>query len=486
MRSSTVFLALATATLPAALAIVAPDTSLATVPCAYFGGNYARRGDANIAMLAKMRLVMLEKWEGHCWQDCLGNGTGSLPCHASCGVEDFIVDTHRRVKALNPAVSSVLYWNTLLAFPFYRAVGQFADAGALTVDSDTGVPISIRNDNGMEAIGVFGFDTAAGVTLYVDTVKNLTATGAVDGFFGDKWGSGAKQNKTGGWQICNHECGSVTAAQAAAWNAGKAEALAAATAYVGAGPYFANGDFFGGVESNLNGHWAKDKNLESGDPRIGIKDVTDHLVNHTYFYQSCTGDQKWTTDPNAPASLLSACSEQVLARFLLSVEKGCFLGTNGWDAAYERPLGDPLAPAVYAPAQGGSPATLNRSFASGTYVTFVYNAKGTDGKGEIFWSGPPPPTPAPTPAPPTPAPPTIDCGGTSSTLLKDTTFGGDDVAPKSTLKTAEECCAACVADTKCLLWAFHGSGSSDCHLHGATSDQKNQKGTTSGRIDGRL
>ena len=32
-------------------AIIAPNTSLATVPTAYFGGNYARRGDANIAMV---------------------------------------------------------------------------------------------------------------------------------------------------------------------------------------------------------------------------------------------------------------------------------------------------------------------------------------------------------------------------------------------------------------------------------------------------
>ena len=35
--------------------IVPPDTSLDTVPVAYFGGNYARRDDANIAMVAKMR-----------------------------------------------------------------------------------------------------------------------------------------------------------------------------------------------------------------------------------------------------------------------------------------------------------------------------------------------------------------------------------------------------------------------------------------------
>lgn len=36
-------------------AIQAPNISLATVPTAYFGGNYIRRNDANIAMLAKMR-----------------------------------------------------------------------------------------------------------------------------------------------------------------------------------------------------------------------------------------------------------------------------------------------------------------------------------------------------------------------------------------------------------------------------------------------
>jgi hypothetical protein len=247
-------------------------------------------------------------------------------------VEDFILDTFRRVKAVNPAVASVLYWNTLLAFPFYTAVGKFAAANALTIDSSTKKPISIRNDNGMEDIGVFGFDTDAGVQLYIDTVKNLTATGVVDGFFGDKWGSGAKADKSGQWQICNHECGNITAKQGAAWNAGKAKALAAATKYVGDGPYFANGDFFEGVESNLNGHWATDKNLKSGDPRKLIADVQKHLENHTYYYDSCTHDQKWTTDPNDPASLASACSAKTLARFLLAVEKGVFLGTNGWDA----------------------------------------------------------------------------------------------------------------------------------------------------------
>jgi hypothetical protein len=105
------------------------------------------------------------------------------------------------VQAKAPGVSAVLYWNTLLAFPFYTANGKFVAANALTIDSSTKKPISIRNDNGMEDIGVFGFDTVTGVQLYIDTVKNLTSTGLVDGFFGDKWGSGAKADKSGQWQV---------------------------------------------------------------------------------------------------------------------------------------------------------------------------------------------------------------------------------------------------------------------------------------------
>ena len=460
-------------------AIIAPNTSLATVPCAYFGGNYAQRGAANVDMLSKMRLVMVEKWEGHCWQDCLGNGTGSAPCESSCGVENDILRTLGAVKAANPGVATVLYWNTLLAFPFYTAVGKFKERGLLTVDSTTHKPIVIRNDNGMEGIFVYGFDTAAGVQLYVDTVTNLTKTGVVDGFFGDKWGSGAAPSKKNPeqWQICNHECGNVTQAQGTAWNAGKAKALKAATAAVGAGPYFSNGDFFEGVEANLNGHWATDKLLSTGDPRDSIKDVKAHLANHSYFYMSCTGDQHWTTDPNDPAALKTACSDEQLARFLLSVEPGCFLGTNGWDEAYEKPLGDPIGAAVYTPAngRGRAQATLTRKFRSGTYVTFTYDATGKDGKSEIFWGGV-----APTPAPPTPAPPTpapVVCGACGSSLMHDTTFAQNDVAV-SVEPDELACCARCAQHSTCTQWAWHSN--KDCHMHGAKSVIKQQKGTIAG------
>ena len=62
----------------------------------------------------------------------------------------------------------MLYWNTLLAFPFYTAVGKFADRNLLMIDSSTKKPISIRNDNGMEDIGVYAFDKEDGVQLWVE------------------------------------------------------------------------------------------------------------------------------------------------------------------------------------------------------------------------------------------------------------------------------------------------------------------------------
>lgn len=83
-----------------------------------------------------MRIVMLEKWEGPCWDDCLANATAGLRCEPACNVEADSLATLRRVRAINPAVSNVLYLNTLLMFPFYSLAQKYIDAGALlTVDT---------------------------------------------------------------------------------------------------------------------------------------------------------------------------------------------------------------------------------------------------------------------------------------------------------------------------------------------------------------
>eukprot|EP00035_Acanthoeca_spectabilis_P001829 m.83066 g.83066 ORF g.83066 m.83066 type:complete len:474 (-) comp11171_c0_seq4:93-1514(-) len=453
-----------------------PNTSLATVPVGYFGGNTLHRGDANIAMLAKLRIVMIEKWEGHCWADCLANSS-SPACLPSCNEEGIIIDTHRRIKAINPGVSSVMYLNTLLDFPYYHIHGVFAAANALTIDSVTKKPISIRNDNGMEGINVFGFDTEAGVQLYIEAIKNITASGVIDGFFGDKWAKGASQNKNGSWSICNKECGSVTASQAAAWNAGKQKVLAAVTAEVGDGPYYQNGGDFQGVGSNFAGYFNTCPWLRHGDPRDGIASVLGVLANHTYGYFDATGDQHDDTDPNDPATLQGTCTGDCLARFLLAVEEGAFLGADGWDETYGLPLGNPLGPATYTAATRTSPATLHRNFSSGTYVHFTYDASGVNGSGVVFWGGHPRP-----PTPPPPPPPTVPCGAYRSTTLNNTQFAADAVA-RTTAPSAEACCEACGATPRCADWTWFGpTGTNACHQMGPASKRRSANGVVAGVI----
>jgi hypothetical protein len=206
-----------------------PDTQPALglqIPVAYFGGkggNSGPRSAANIAMLAKMRIVMLEKWEGPCWDDCLANATGEppLPCQPACNVEADMLDTLHRVRALNSRVTNVLYLNTLLLFPFYSLAQKYIDAGALLMDTETGQPVTLRNDDGMPGVLVPDFGTAKGRALWMGEVKDWVGTGVVDGIFADKWPDSAHQNKLGTWKVCNHVCGTVSAADGAAFNAGK-------------------------------------------------------------------------------------------------------------------------------------------------------------------------------------------------------------------------------------------------------------------------
>ena len=79
-------------------------------------GCHQQRHRLPLRVMLTMRTPLLN--QGHCWADCLANPSSGA-CTASCGVENDILDTNRRVKVLNPGVSTVLYWNTLLAFPFY-------------------------------------------------------------------------------------------------------------------------------------------------------------------------------------------------------------------------------------------------------------------------------------------------------------------------------------------------------------------------------
>ena len=75
MRPCRMFIALLWVTPWATLvsAIIAPSTDLDTLPVVYMGGNNLSRPKANIEMLAKMRYIVIEKWEGPCWKELTPN-----------------------------------------------------------------------------------------------------------------------------------------------------------------------------------------------------------------------------------------------------------------------------------------------------------------------------------------------------------------------------------------------------------------------------
>ena len=358
-----------------AAAITPPDTSLDTLPVGYFGGvNCKERSQENIEMLAKMRIIVIEKWEGPCWYECYANLTMSppIPCQPSCGAENYQMNTIKRAKAVNPKLSAVFYLNTLYDFPFLELHGKFQKANADVVDVN-GNLVAFKNDNGMPNINVFDFSQEVGRDLWTGFVKDLADTGMVDGLFDDKRNILATWNKTGSfWQLCewgtgkdtwNISCGIISSETALQYNSGKPKVLDALH-----NTFAPNGLIFQDTIGNMG--------MKLGDiksPLSFAKQVKSTLGTFRYCY-IMTGDHKNGDCTDTKPS----CSSDEIVMFLLAVEKGAILGCNGWDEDFGKPLGDPLGPATQ------KNNTVERHFKMGTYVTWDLAKK----KGKVVWASP--------------------------------------------------------------------------------------------------
>ncbi len=159
-----------------------------------------------------MRLVVIEKWEGPCWFECLANSTAAQPprpCDPSCGEEDYQLATIKRIKARNPGVATVFYLNTLYNFPYYKLAGAFAAARENVLGTD-GKPINLINDDGMKHIEIMDFGQPSAIKRYLDFHRGLVDSGLVDGTFPDKNGIRASKNATSGqWQLCEMNGGAA-------------------------------------------------------------------------------------------------------------------------------------------------------------------------------------------------------------------------------------------------------------------------------------
>jgi hypothetical protein len=181
-------------------------------------------------MLAKMRFVVIEKWEGSCWDDCLANQSLPIPtpCNPSCHEEEHQLKTLRRVKTLNSSVVTVFYLNAILDFNYLNLHAQYTKADANLRNTD-GTLCHLTNDNGMVNVTVYDFSQESARRLWVDAVRNLTATGVVDGIYADQMHLFAKyQSQLKGMGLCKNyanTCCTMTADKAAAFNAGKNKAM---------------------------------------------------------------------------------------------------------------------------------------------------------------------------------------------------------------------------------------------------------------------
>ena len=162
----------------------------------------------------------------------------------------------------------------------------------------------------------------------------------------------AMWNETGSfWQICewgtgrdtwNVSCGIISNKTALDYNSGKPKVLDALHEMFGpTGVVFFN--------------TTKIMKLDITTPPLTFaKNVQTALSTYRYCYVQTrdliNGDC---------TSTKSSCSVNQIAMFLLAVDQGAFLGCNGWDEQFSKPLGDPLGCLLYT-SPSPRDATLSR------------------------------------------------------------------------------------------------------------------------------
>lgn len=356
-------------------ALVSINTSLATLPVVYFGGNNQSRSDENIGMLAKMRAVLIEKWEGPCWSACIQNNSLGIPCDPACGGESYMLNTLKRVKLMNPAVSTGYYQNSLYDWNFQNLESKFASKD-LNQRSTNGSIVGMENDNGMIGVPVFALGQPAAVDMWLDWHRQLIASGVVDGTFLDKptiyaFPNGTVYNlcecATG---PCTHEwiqaCAKISVEAGRAYNAGKRRLLEEIQKV-----YRPLGGFITAHDNGSARYIGGGAHISAAALITRMQQMKED-PSQDYTWVS-SEDQKTGWDP---ADLGGTCSEDMVAKFLVAVEQGGLIGCNGWQGEYGNPLGDPKGPATK---QGKA---YTRTFSSGTVAMYDDSTK----RGSVKWA----------------------------------------------------------------------------------------------------
>ena len=92
--------------------------------------------DAALLLLSNYSLVTIEKWYTPCASQ------GPMQGNASCDVEEKMFASFRRLKALQPAHTTLMYLNSMFDFAFYHLNGLILAREA------EGERLLLRDENG--------------------------------------------------------------------------------------------------------------------------------------------------------------------------------------------------------------------------------------------------------------------------------------------------------------------------------------------------
>lgn len=278
-----------------------------------------------------------------------------------------------RVKAINPNVTAILYYNSVLDWPYYELHQQFAEREAsgeqLWLRSSDGTLCEMHGDSSFpnsSSLRVFDMANPRAVDLWIEACLNATSAG-IDGCFSDR--------ATGNPNTC-------TLSDPEAYEAGHAKAHNELQTRLGADKLLIaneactlddHRDDDSGRELHVRGAM-----LEFFEPSeqsiLALSDCQTRIDVVQARFQVDDSKQCQVEPTDALAAFLIAAGP--FAYFACSEGWSTQTDVLEWHEWYDLPLGEPLADAV----KTGSLWT--RSFASGTNVTFNV----TSNSGTIDWA----------------------------------------------------------------------------------------------------
>ena len=146
----------------------------------------------------------------------------------------------------------------------------------------------------------------------------------------------------------HHTCCEMNKSTAMLYNAGKNKTMEAAYKFLGPkAVFFKISDVLSGA------HMSRTPAQMNATIARHMTSGLDHRGPYVHISH---GDQKTSHDPH---DVTSKCSSDDVALFMLGVEPGAFLGCNGWDPSFAKPLGG----------QRWTNIVTNTSAASGPIIT---------------------------------------------------------------------------------------------------------------------